>query len=98
MKDNGFEEVDVYNDPFLALQNFKSGIYGLIILDVAMPKIDGFKLYQEMKKTDDTIKVFFVTSFKVNYHILRDLFSAGGVDINDESIGSNISRYGRTFS
>jgi PleD family two-component response regulator len=46
LKNYGFEEVDVYNDPFLALQNFKSGVYALIILDVAMPKIDGFKLYQ----------------------------------------------------
>jgi CheY-like chemotaxis protein len=97
LKDNGFEEVDVYNDPFLALQNFKSGVYGLIILDVAMPKIDGIKLYQEMKKTDDAIKAFFVTTFKVNYHILRDLFSAGGVDIKDESIAAILADTGGRF-
>jgi len=59
LKDNGFEDVDVYNDASSALLKFKSNAYGLILLDVAMPKIDGFKLYQEMKKRDDTINVFF---------------------------------------
>ena len=36
----GFE-VDTYIDPKLALQNFKSGSYQLLILDIKMPKMDG---------------------------------------------------------
>ena len=49
------------------------------------------------EKDSDTIKAFFVTSFKVNYHILRDLFSAGGVDINDESIAAILADTGGRF-
>src|SRR5919198_5055586 len=35
-------EVDVFNDPELALFNFKSGLYDLLLLDIVMPKMDGF--------------------------------------------------------
>ncbi|MGG7378428.1 response regulator transcription factor, partial [Escherichia coli] len=37
---NGFR-VDGYTDPILALQNFKSGLYQLLVLDIKMPKMDG---------------------------------------------------------
>jgi CheY-like chemotaxis protein len=96
LRDNGFQ-VDAYNDPNLVLQNFKSNAYGLIILSVAMHGTDGFRLYQEMKKKDDSIKVFFVTSFKVNYQLLRELFSGGGIDINDESISAILADTGGRF-
>ncbi len=49
LEENGFkEQVDTYNEPLLALQDFKAGIYGLLIIDVGMPVIDGFRLYQQM--------------------------------------------------
>jgi PleD family two-component response regulator len=35
---NGFE-VDSYNDPLLALSNFKPNSYGLALLDIRMPKL-----------------------------------------------------------
>jgi DNA-binding response OmpR family regulator len=30
--------VDVFNDPLLALENFKPRLYDLVVLDVIMPK------------------------------------------------------------
>ena len=39
-----------YDDPILALENFKAGSYDLLLLDIKMPEMDGFHLYQEMKK------------------------------------------------
>jgi DNA-binding response OmpR family regulator len=33
---NGFQ-VDGFTDPILALQNFKGGVYGLLLLDIKMP-------------------------------------------------------------
>jgi DNA-binding response OmpR family regulator len=33
---NGFE-VDGYTNPILALQNFKTGLYQLLVLDIKMP-------------------------------------------------------------
>jgi len=96
LRKNGFQ-VDAYSDYRKVLRKFRSNVYGLIILNVAMHGTDGFKLYQKMKKKDDSIKVFFVTSFKVNYHLLRELFSGGGVDINDESISAILADTGGRF-
>jgi len=65
----GFE-VDSYIDPILALQNFKSGSYQLLILDIKMPKMDGMDLLDKTKKEDDKIKVCFFTAseeFASNY-------------------------------
>jgi two-component system, OmpR family, response regulator ChvI len=65
----GFE-VDSYIDPILALQNFKSGSYQLLILDIKMPKMDGLDLLDKFKKEDDKIKVCFFTAseeFVSNY-------------------------------
>jgi DNA-binding response OmpR family regulator len=38
-----------FDDPALALNNFKTGLYDLVLLDIKMPEMDGFKLYEEMK-------------------------------------------------
>ena len=65
----GFE-VDSYIDPILALQNFKSGTYQLLILDIKMPKMNGMDLLDRIKKEDDKIKVCFFTAseeFASNY-------------------------------
>jgi DNA-binding response OmpR family regulator len=43
LEDNGFK-VDSFNDASHALENFMTGIYDLVILDVKMPEMDGFIL------------------------------------------------------
>jgi DNA-binding response OmpR family regulator len=40
LEDEGFK-VDSFNDPILALSNFKAGLYDLLILDNNMPNING---------------------------------------------------------
>jgi DNA-binding response OmpR family regulator len=57
--------VDTFNDPLLALSNFKVNYYDLVLLDIRMPKMDGFELYQQLRKKDYNIKVCFVTAFEV---------------------------------
>ena len=66
LEDSGFE-VDKYNDPAVALASFKSNVYGLLILDVKMPKIDGFELYNKIKKIDKKAKVFFISAFDIDH-------------------------------
>lgn len=39
-----------------------------------MPQIDGFALYEKMKKIDNKVKVCFITAFDVNYQALRAVF------------------------
>ena len=56
-------EVDAYNDPSLALSNFKQNAYGLVILDIRMPHINGFELYKKIRTIDDKVNVCFMTAF-----------------------------------
>ena len=51
LENNGFV-VDAFNDPQEALSNFKAGLYDLLLIDVKMPKMNGFELYQDMEKID----------------------------------------------
>ena len=73
-------ELDVFNDPELALSNFKAGWYDLLLLDILMPKMNGFELYQQLKNIDDKVKVCFITAYEIYYRALRDLFPTIEVD------------------
>ena len=76
LRDNGFEQVETANDPLLALKNFKAGSYDLLIIDIVMPEMDGFSLYEEIRKIDKKVKVCFITAFEINYQALRAVFPA----------------------
>jgi DNA-binding response OmpR family regulator len=60
--------MDVFNDPVLALKNFKPNLYDLVLLDVMIPKMDGLELYNQLKKADPDIKVCFLTASSETYH------------------------------
>ena len=38
LEENGFQ-VDAFDDPIIALDNFRNGVYDLLILDIKMPKM-----------------------------------------------------------
>ena len=71
---SGSFEVHTFNDPEVALSNFKPGLYDLALLDMRMPKMYGHELYDEMKKIDDRLKVCFMTATYQNYEALRAAF------------------------
>ena len=73
LEGDGFE-VDTFNDPLEALSNFKASKYDLLLLDVRMPKMNGFELYKEIEKIDGDVKVCFITAFEVYYEALREVF------------------------
>ena len=75
LEQNGFI-VDSYEDPFLALENFKPHYYDLLILDIKMPKMSGFSFYREIKKRDDKMKVCFLTAGEMYYGSYSDIFSS----------------------
>ena len=70
LKQNGFD-ADAYDDPILALENFKTCSYDLLLLDIIMPGMDGFHLYQEIKKVDNNVKVCFLTASEMYYERFR---------------------------
>ena len=64
LEDYGFA-VDAYNDPLLALSSFKVGLYTMAILDIKMPKMNGFELGGKIRKLDDKIKISFMSAFDI---------------------------------
>ncbi|MEZ5009857.1 MAG: response regulator transcription factor [Chitinophagales bacterium] len=46
----------------LALKTFKEQAFDLIILDVMLPEIDGFTLCEQMRLSNDTIPILFLTA------------------------------------
>ena len=67
---HGFK-VDSFNDPQEALSKFEPGLYDMVILDIKMPKMDGFELYHEIKKKDNNAKVCFLTASELYYEEFR---------------------------
>ena len=58
-------DVQAYNDPRLALKSFKRDLFRLALLDIRMPHMDGFKLFEQIRKKDDKVRVYFMTAFEV---------------------------------
>ena len=49
--------VTVFNNSADALKVFRPRYYDLVMLDIVMPKVDGFDLYKELRKVDPDVKV-----------------------------------------
>jgi len=70
LKRYGFE-VDSSDDPGVAILNSKSDLYGLLLLDIRMPKMNGFELYKKMREKVTDVRVCFITSYKSYYDALK---------------------------
>ena len=65
-------QVDIYNDPVLALSDYKAGMYDLLLLDIRMPDMNGFELYRKIKDIEEEEKkvkngkprVCFITAYE----------------------------------
>ena len=66
--------VHTFDDPLLALENFRKDLYDLLILDIKMEKMNGLELYREIKKIDK-VKVCFLAASKFNYEVFVDVLS-----------------------
>jgi DNA-binding response OmpR family regulator len=79
LEDNGYK-VDTFNDPLVALQNFTAGSYDLLILDMLMPNMNGFELYQKIRMLDDKVKMCFLTASGINHEEIRKKAAYATID------------------
>jgi two-component system, OmpR family, response regulator ChvI len=73
LEKNGFA-VDTYNDPLDVLSNFKADSYDLLLLDIKMPKMTGFELYDRLHQIDEKAKICFITAYELYYDEFKRMF------------------------
>jgi two-component system response regulator ChvI len=64
LQEEGYK-VDAFTDPHAALRHFAEidpSYYGLILLDIRMPRLNGLQLYYRIKAINHNIKIIFVTA------------------------------------
>jgi two-component system, OmpR family, response regulator ChvI len=74
LEDSGLFEVETSNDPLVALSNYRPNYYDLLLLDIRMPAMNGFELYDKIKKLDNKVKVCLISAYDVDYDALREQF------------------------
>ena len=76
LEDSGLYHVAKCTDPLLALSNFKPDAFDLVLIDIKMPNIDGFELYDKMKKIDRNLKVCFIGMYdnEESCKVIKDKF------------------------
>jgi two-component system, OmpR family, response regulator ChvI len=80
LEDSGLFEVDTYNDPLVALSNYRPNSYDLLLLDIRMPVMNGLELYCQINKIDNKVKVCFISAYDVDYIALRDQYPSLELD------------------
>lgn len=54
--------VDSFDNPLLALKNFRTNLYDLLLLDIKMPTMNGYELFIRIRNIDKRVKVCFLTA------------------------------------
>jgi two-component system, OmpR family, response regulator ChvI len=83
LEQNRFASVDIFNDPVdvISKYNNQPGItYDLLIIDILMPRMNGFELYEKIKKIDHNAKVCFITAYRMYFEALREMYPGYEVD------------------
>ncbi|HEU4445694.1 MAG TPA: response regulator [Nitrososphaeraceae archaeon] len=79
LEESGFFQVDRFYDASSALSIFRRGVYDLALLDIKMPRMNGFELSRKLRGIDNKIKVCFLTAAdlgcygETNLDVINDL-------------------------
>jgi len=66
-------EVYTYNDPLVALLEFKPDFYDLLLIDINLPYMNGFEVSKRILKLDVNVKVCFMSAGEVNHEAIRKI-------------------------
>jgi CheY-like chemotaxis protein len=69
-----FFQVYAYDDPLLALSEFKLNFYDLLLVDVNMPKVNGFEFSEKILKLDVNVRVCYISAGEMNTEALREQY------------------------
>jgi DNA-binding response OmpR family regulator len=69
-----FFQVYAYDDPLLALSEFKPNFYDLLLVDVNMPKVNGFEFSEKILKLDVNVRVCYISAGEMNIEALREQY------------------------
>ena len=79
-------------DGEIGLNKFKEGKYGLCILDVMMPKKDGFTLAQEIKEINPLVPIIFLTARSLKEDVLKG-YKSGACDYLTKPFDTEVLLY-----
>src|SRR5262249_17144999 len=70
------KKIEVYtsNDPVIALSEFKPNYYDLLLVDIYMPRLNGFELCGKIFPIDINVRVCFMSSGEINWEALREIY------------------------
>ena len=66
--------VNTYNDPLVALSEFKPNFYDLMLIDINMPEMNGFDFCVKVFELDRNPRVCFMSSGLINQEALREQY------------------------
>jgi two-component SAPR family response regulator len=69
-----FVQVYTYDDPLLALSDFKPNFYDLLLVDVNMPKVNGFEFSEKILKLDLNVRICYISAGEMNVEALREQY------------------------
>jgi CheY-like chemotaxis protein len=69
-------QVFTYNSPLLALTEFKINFYDLLLIDVNMPKMNGFELSETILELDLNVRICYISAAELNIEALREQYKS----------------------
>ena len=61
---NGFI-VDTFTDPLVALNNFRAGLYAMVVLEKKMSKMNSVYLHKRFKEIDEEVRICILSSSEI---------------------------------
>jgi DNA-binding response OmpR family regulator len=69
-----FFKAYTYNDTIQALAEFKPNFYDLLLIDINIPKMNGFEFSRQILQIDVNVRVCYITAAEINLEALREQF------------------------
>ncbi len=63
-----------YGDPEIAISDFKTNFYDLLLVDINMQQMNGFEPCEKILALDINVKVCFMSSVEINREGLRERY------------------------